>query len=100
VEEHLEKPPGALSGGQKQRVGIGRALVTSSRPILADEPMVFPDRESGRKVVELIQSLSRFINGMRAVPAADGEVAEAERAEVHAVAGELGFFLRGQGSGG
>jgi ABC exporter DevA family ATP-binding subunit len=57
LEEHIDKNPRALSGGQKQRAGIARALVTRPSLILADEPTASLDKESGRNVVELIQSL-------------------------------------------
>ena len=59
LEEHIDKYPRALSGGQKQRAGIARALVTRPTLILADEPTASLDKESGRTVVELIQSLCR-----------------------------------------
>ena len=57
--DHIDKYPRALSGGQKQRAGIARALVTHPTLILADEPTASLDKESGRTVVELIQSLCR-----------------------------------------
>lgn len=59
LQEHIDKHPRALSGGQKQRAGIARALVTRPTLILADEPTASLDKESGRNVVELIQTLCR-----------------------------------------
>ncbi|MEH6589673.1 MAG: ATP-binding cassette domain-containing protein [Halioglobus sp.] len=57
--EHIAKMPSELSGGQKQRVGIARALVHHPKIILADEPTASLDKQSGRSVVELIQTLAK-----------------------------------------
>lgn len=51
--------PNQLSGGQRQRVAIARALATRSRVVLADEPTANLDRETGRGILELMQSINR-----------------------------------------
>ncbi|MEE4659714.1 MAG: ATP-binding cassette domain-containing protein [Halieaceae bacterium] len=59
LADSAKKFPEQLSGGQKQRAGIARALVNRPGIILADEPTASLDKQSGRDVVNLIQSLAR-----------------------------------------
>jgi putative ABC transport system ATP-binding protein len=51
--------PDDLSGGQKQRVAIARALVSHPKIVLADEPTAALDSQSGRDVVNLMQTLAK-----------------------------------------
>ncbi|HEY0665253.1 MAG TPA: molybdenum ABC transporter ATP-binding protein [Gallionella sp.] len=51
--------PAQLSGGERQRVAIGRALLTSPRILLMDEPLSALDTKSKQEILPYLECLHR-----------------------------------------
>lgn len=89
--------PDELSGGQQQRVAIARAIVHRPLLLLADEPTGNLDVQTGREILDLLQTLPREM-GVTVVMATHSEEA-AERCDGRVVL-EDGRVLRCTGLAG
>lgn len=58
LTSHADAAIGSLSGGQLQRTLLGRAIISSPRVLVLDEPMSYLDRAFEHQTYELLKQLT------------------------------------------
>jgi cell division transport system ATP-binding protein len=59
LKDYTHQNPIALSGGEQQRVAIARATVNRPSLVIADEPTGNLDKEMGRRILSLFETLHK-----------------------------------------
>ncbi|MBY0360528.1 MAG: ABC transporter ATP-binding protein [Phreatobacter sp.] len=89
LADRRDFPASKLSGGQKQRVAVARALMNSPDLVLADEPTGNLDRESARRVMDLLIDLNGTDGTTFLISTHDETIAGQCRREIRLLDGRL-----------
>jgi len=60
--DDLEKYPNEFSGGQRQRIAIARSIIIEPKLVILDEALSALDASIRKKIIELLQKLSKEYN--------------------------------------
>lgn len=59
LKDHADRPIGELSGGQLQRALLGRAIISSPKLLVLDEPLSYIDKRFEAHLYDIIANLAK-----------------------------------------
>ena len=83
LSNRLNNFPAQLSGGEQQRVAIARAIAKNPKLLLCDEPTGALDSKTGRKILELLQEMSRKYKMTTVIITHNSEIAQIADRVIH-----------------
>ncbi|MHB0957341.1 MAG: ABC transporter ATP-binding protein [Pirellulaceae bacterium] len=89
LSHRLRHRPRELSGGEMQRAAIARALITTPKLLLADEPTGNLDRRNGAEILRILRTLNREENLTIVMVTHDLAIAEQADCTVQLVEGQV-----------
>lgn len=87
--ERMSHKPNEMSGGEQQRVAIARSLANDPDVILADEPTGNLDTNTGREIMELLESLHKKTGKTIIIVTHDTRLAARANREIRMVDGQV-----------
>ena len=90
----LDHFPSQLSGGEQQRVALARAVCKRPEMLLCDEPTGALDAQTGRPVLEVIDTLNRELRCTTAVITHNAPIARMADRVLHARDGRIDREVR------
>lgn len=89
LSHRISNFPSQMSGGELQRVSIARALCKNPKILLCDEPTGALDSETGKKVLILLQSMSKKYDKAVVVVTHNAAIAPAADRVIHLKDGKV-----------
>jgi len=89
LTDRADHYPRQLSGGQEQRIGIGRAIVTDPKVVVADEPTGDLDDDTSEQILRLLKSLNEQLGTTLLMVTHDAEAATGAGRQIRLDHGKL-----------
>lgn len=89
LENRMSNFPAEMSGGELQRISIARALCKNPKLLLCDEPTGALDSETGKKVLILLQKMSKDYNNAVVVVTHNASIAPTADRVIHLKDGKV-----------
>jgi len=93
LENRMSNFPAEMSGGELQRISIARALCKNPKLLLCDEPTGALDSETGKKVLTLLQKMSKNYDNAVVVVTHNAAIAPTADRVIHLKDGKVNKII-------